>query len=893
MTGTTASAISSAGVILSFDRRQTSKFDGDNMPYQLTGILKLPDGTPAANVDIEFVSQANYSPLVRDLSNTIRTSATGSYSVALEYGEYAIRLLYASAYPLHPGKIYVYADTPAGQDLSTLLQAGGDTSTAPNYIVQIQNWLVEAKAAHDGAMESAAEARASELAAKASEIAVEADRAEVATNKTAVSASQADVTTKQADVAAKAAQVASDKEAAEAAKVAAVAASDTASQKAVLAAESSALAQDAATRAEQSAQALVGALIDAGSYNAASGVLPAPVSVAGSERSCVWKVIGSGVAGGIELGVGDSLVYTTSDSSYYKIDNTESVTSINGKKGVVSITASDVGADPSGTSSSAITQHEAKAGAHSISGVAGLQTALDAKLNATATAAAATKLATARTIGGVSFDGSANINLPGVNAGGNQSTSGNAATATKLATARTLTIGDTGKTFDGSANQSWSLGEIGALSSTDNAIWKVRGYQSDLNAASSVRPGYFSFAPGTTGSPDSTIYGHGFSIGPGGDAGVDVWASQVVFGHNSKIYTRNAINAAPTGSWNRIYTTADNPTASDVGALASTGGTLTGALTGTSAVLSSYLSVGGLFTANSSVRAQPANAGWMILSGNPGGWGELVGKAKTDADYQWESGLRWNTDSTWSVGAVFRPTTDNVRSLGTSAFRWSTVYAGTGTINTSDAREKTAVTPLNEAEIAAAKVIGREIGTYQWLESINQKGDSARHHVGLTVQRAIEIMEAHGLEPFRYGFICYDAWEAEYQDVDDEAGDLVRTVERQVTRAEERTTTEIKIVDGVPTQVTTVTTEQIPVYEDKAVVDEAGNPVLVNHPAEFDEDGGIIREAYSTALTHPVPVMESVEVRYRRDVVREAGDRYSFRMDQLALFCLCGIAQSS
>ena len=42
------------------------------------------------------------------------------------------------------------------------------------------------------------------------------------------------------------------------------------------------------------------------------------------------------------------------------------------------------------------------------------------------------------------------------------SVSGNAGTATKLATARTLTIGNTGKTFDGSANVSWTLSEIGA-----------------------------------------------------------------------------------------------------------------------------------------------------------------------------------------------------------------------------------------------------------------------------------------------------------------------------------------------------------------------------------------------------------------------------------------------
>ena len=44
------------------------------------------------------------------------------------------------------------------------------------------------------------------------------------------------------------------------------------------------------------------------------------------------------------------------------------------------------------------------------------------------------------------------------------SLSGNASTATKLQTARTLTIGSKGKTFDGSANVTWTLAEIGAAS---------------------------------------------------------------------------------------------------------------------------------------------------------------------------------------------------------------------------------------------------------------------------------------------------------------------------------------------------------------------------------------------------------------------------------------------
>ena len=44
----------------------------------------------------------------------------------------------------------------------------------------------------------------------------------------------------------------------------------------------------------------------------------------------------------------------------------------------------------------------------------------------------------------------------------NQPTTGNAGTATKLATSRTLTIGSTGKAFDGSSDLTWTLAEIGA-----------------------------------------------------------------------------------------------------------------------------------------------------------------------------------------------------------------------------------------------------------------------------------------------------------------------------------------------------------------------------------------------------------------------------------------------
>ena len=68
--------------------------------------------------------------------------------------------------------------------------------------------------------------------------------------------------------------------------------------------------------------------------------------------------------------------------------------------------------------------------------------------NLTGNSGTSTILQTARNIGGVSFDGSANIDLPGVTTAGNQNTSGNAATATALANARTIA----GQSFDGTGN---------------------------------------------------------------------------------------------------------------------------------------------------------------------------------------------------------------------------------------------------------------------------------------------------------------------------------------------------------------------------------------------------------------------------------------------------------
>ena len=96
--------------------------------------------------------------------------------------------------------------------------------------------------------------------------------------------------------------------------------------------------------------------------------------------------------------------------------------------------------------------------------------------SATGNAATATALQTARNIGGVSFDGTGNINLPGVNTAGNQDTSGNAATATALETARTIH----GVSFDGTANIDLSevvQDTVGAMFSSNTETGITATYQ--------------------------------------------------------------------------------------------------------------------------------------------------------------------------------------------------------------------------------------------------------------------------------------------------------------------------------------------------------------------------------------------------------------------------------
>lgn len=287
------------------------------MGYRLKGTLKLPDGTPATNCEMEFASRRNYTPILQSISASIMTNAAGAYDVTLEFGSYAVILKTGTTYPTAIGGITVALDTPAGQDLPSLLQHEDWRPATPEYIQQITEWLASAESASATAVNAANAAKVSETNAKASEVAAEKDRSEVATNT-------ATVNTKTAQVVTLAAQVSSDASTTQSARNEAVSAASQAKADAASASSSAASAAADAIKAEQAAATVVGALIDAGPYDASTGVLPIPVMTGTTKQSSIWKVTKSGIAGGIDLSVGDSLVYTSRDDSYYKIDNTES-----------------------------------------------------------------------------------------------------------------------------------------------------------------------------------------------------------------------------------------------------------------------------------------------------------------------------------------------------------------------------------------------------------------------------------------------------------------------------------------------------------------------------------------------------------------------------------------
>jgi hypothetical protein len=111
-----------------------------------------------------------------------------------------------------------------------------------------------------------------------------------------------------------------------------------------------------------------------------------------------------------------------------------------------------------------------------------------------------------------------------------------------------------------------------------------------------------------------------------------------------------------------------------------------------------------------------------------------------------------------NTGKVLRPTSDNDTKLGNASFRWSEVFAGNGTINTSDAREKFNIEDIGDKELKVARKLKKIIKKFKFKDSVLKKGDCARIHFGVIAQEVISVFESENLDPMQYGIVCHDAW---------------------------------------------------------------------------------------------------------------------------------------
>ena len=133
-----------------------------------------------------------------------------------------------------------------------------------------------------------------------------------------------------------------------------------------------------------------------------------------------------------------------------------------------------------------------------------------------------------------------------------------------------------------------------------------------------------------------------------------------------------------------------------------------------------------------------------------------------------------NQGHSWRLDATkFGPSQDNVRSLGDGSLRWSTVYAGTGTINTSDAREKQDIQEVLDAERRVATAIKASFGRYRFKDAVKVKGSKARWHFGVTAQAVRQAFKAEGLDARDYGMFCYDEW-PEIAERRDDDGNVIK-----------------------------------------------------------------------------------------------------------------------
>lgn len=311
-----------------------------------------------------------------------------------------------------------------------ILQGMDFTDIVMNATTTISNYLIQAESARDAA-------QASEIAAASSASSSSSSASAAASSASAASTSASNASTSASQAAASAAQ--------------ALASANSAASSESAAAGSAAAALASQTAAATSATNAAGSASSAATQasNAAGSALSAATSAQNAEDTFIeYKSTWYGPLAsapsldpfGNPITVGD-VYFDTTDGILKVYDGTVWT--------VATIEPGTLGTAAVKDYATANTPETVVYRDASGNFSAGTITAnLSGNATTATSAASADKLTTARTIGGVSFDGTSNINLPGVNTTGNQSTTGNASTATILQTARTINS----VSFNGSQN---------------------------------------------------------------------------------------------------------------------------------------------------------------------------------------------------------------------------------------------------------------------------------------------------------------------------------------------------------------------------------------------------------------------------------------------------------
>ncbi|TCU34175.1 tail fiber domain-containing protein [Rhizobium azibense] len=156
--------------------------------------------------------------------------------------------------------------------------------------------------------------------------------------------------------------------------------------------------------------------------------------------------------------------------------------------------------------------------------------------------------------------------------------------------------------------------------------------------------------------------------------------------------------------------------------------------------------------------------------------------------------LREGTTSRLAIQAStghWWPGADNAQNVGSGALRMATVFAGTGSINTSSEEEKQQIDAIREAVLDAWGDV--EWSEFRFNDAVEAKGDSARVHFGLVAQRVVAAFEAHGLNPFDFGPICFDEWDDQYEPVYEK-----KFLLQPIVNEAGETVGHIEVVDMVP-----------------------------------------------------------------------------------------------